>query len=445
MRFILIVTCLLPLVFASRASAQSSQAISKAFVVEYTLDVVERRLSEQRIAVPQVPSTYTPIAAAEPSVRPVARPEPPASISAAASRPLRPWQGTKEPVESLEAVKDFVFGQRASPDSNISLGIVGGYLTGYSTYHISFDNDISIGGHGESELEWPLNNFVWGLQATFNYKGTMQDPTGPNRAGLRASWLTTAEKDSDMMKDSDWIENDIGFIDFNDDGVVNGSSAWATDNPGLDIFSESTTRVEGCTIFDVNYNYNFFVWDYAALGLLAGFRYQHFSFSAYNLDEIGYGPYGPGPFDLTLKDDRNRRWIDYTISSQLPYIGTNTEFAWGELSVFAQYGYCGWGYLKDQDVHRYPDADEATGHDINMVSEGETNRAQAHLVKAACRWRLGPQWSLDLGFDYTWLKAKKTITEHNEVDGVEVSATEPIDELVSSESQLYTLSVHYLF
>lgn len=349
---------------------------------------------------------------------------------------------TKTEQADLKVVKDFFFGENGSPDSNIALGLQTGYISGRSIYHISFDNPYEIGGHGESELEWPLNNSLIGLGLELNYKGRASHPTIPNQAGFRFSWFTRIDKRSGSMKDSDWIENDIGYIDYDDDGILNGSDPWAWNNDGLDIFSKSPAELEACNLIDMNYNYNFLVNDVGALGLLVGFYYQYFRFAVYSLDEVGYGPYA-GYDDITYKDTQGLKWGLYEIDCQVPYIGASGELNWQDkLSLFLSFGYSSWAMLKDQDTHLYP---TAVGGDVDMISKGKTNQAQVYLLNAKGNWRLAPRWLLSLGAAFVSIEAKKTIVQHIYFDGTEVASSDPINERVKSEYWLANLSLKYVF
>ena len=49
-----------------------------------------------------------------------------------------------------------------------TFGFQAAYLKGYTDYHIRFDNPDEYGGHGESKLEFPLDNFLLGIEGCFS-------------------------------------------------------------------------------------------------------------------------------------------------------------------------------------------------------------------------------------------------------------------------------------
>ncbi len=78
------------------------------------------------------------------------------------------------------------------------------YVSGNSSYHICFDNPLAQGGHGESELEFPLDNFMAGLHIVAGTKH--ENAGGQTRDRLRVSRPWVVEEDAGIMEDSEWIE-----------------------------------------------------------------------------------------------------------------------------------------------------------------------------------------------------------------------------------------------
>jgi len=350
----------------------------------------------------------------------------------------------REEGASSTGFKNFLFGKDAL--ANIALGLQTGDIAGYTKYHISFDNPIEIGGHGESELEWPLSSTLMGIDAAFNYKGNQKSAFSvPNKASLRILWLTRLDEDAGKMKDSDWIENDVGFIDYYDDGTLNGSAFWASNNDGLDIYSKSVAKLDKGDILDLNYTYNFLTNNITGLGIMAGFRYQNFLFSAYSLDQVGYGPYGPGPYDLTFQDTRGLKWGEYKVNSTIPYLGLSSELAWRDkISFLFNFGYSGWVTIRDQDTHLYPTTDEALGMNYDMISKGKSD-GQAYLIDTKGNWRLAPAWLLSLGATFVTINTKGSMQQRQYLDGVLTGESEPIEEKVKSRYWLLSISLKYVF
>jgi hypothetical protein len=120
------------------------------------------------------------------------------------------------------------------------VGLETAYFSGHTTYHISFDNSWKYGGHGESRLEFPLNNYLIGLNALVGKKGP-KNP-GQDKARLNLRFLMNIDDEAGIMKDSDWIENDTAFE--------------KEPHPGRDSYTESDADIDAL-IFDLNYVYNF--------------------------------------------------------------------------------------------------------------------------------------------------------------------------------------------
>ncbi|MBL7085038.1 MAG: hypothetical protein ISS43_02895, partial [Candidatus Omnitrophica bacterium] len=112
-----------------------------------------------------------------------------------------------------------------------TLGLQSGYITGDTTYHITFAEDVlGFVFSGESELEFPLDNFLLGVEGVLGYKDFRNDKR--DKARLSVSWFTDVSSDAGKMQDSDWLNN-------NYDILYTGST-----HPGLDIYSESDTDLD---------------------------------------------------------------------------------------------------------------------------------------------------------------------------------------------------------
>jgi len=319
-------------------------------------------------------------------------------------------------LESLQKEKDFkekmrewawfAFGEKAY----LSLGLQEGRIKGETTYHISFDNDYAVGGHGESELRWPLDNNLMGIYTSVHYKRNKDEPVIHDRARLDLEWwFARFDKDAGKMRDYDWIQNDVGYIDYNDGppyNTLDGSSAWASNHEGIDIYSESVAKLDGSDIFDAAYTYNFWPRENLTIGPRLGYRYQRFRFSSYSLDEFGYGPYGPGPFDQSYKDERALKWGEYKVTSHIPYMGLSSELTWkNKFSLFFKFGYSNLVRIKDQDTHLYPTADEFYGFNVDMVSKGHC-KGTAYLTDFGGDWKFWPNWLLSVGATHLGIEAK---------------------------------------
>lgn len=363
--------------------------------------------------------------------------------SVTGSRSNTPMQIKQYESESARNIDDqfrYIFGEQ----TYMTFGLESGYINGHTTFRIAFDNPYAVGGHGESELRWPLNNSLIGLGTSFNYRLNKNVDDMRDRARLDFIWLTRMDKNSGRMRDSDWIENDLGFIDYYDNngvGGLDGSSAWATDHAGKDIYSETVANVDDLNIFDVNYTYNFWPHSNWAIGPRLGYRYQEFDFSAHSLEQTGYGPYGDPLFENDYIDTQNLKWGTYEAKYYIPYIGLSSQFLWQEkFYLFFNFGFSDWVKIKDKDTHLYP----TNPLGKNMVSKG-TTKGWAHLYNIQSGWRLSKNWLFSLGATYVEQDAKGDIVEYIYYNGVLNGYTDPIGHKVTSKYWLIDLSLKYRF
>ena len=139
------------------------------------------------------------------------------------------------------------------------IGLETRYSNGDSTYHISFDDTWENGGHGESEVEFPIANTMAGVSLIAGSRHEKK----PNltKSQFCLTWLEVVTKGAGTMKDSDWIENDAAF----------GEAPHA----GKDLYTESDAQLQG-TIYEIGYTYHFAFNNSLTLGPIIGFRYQEF-------------------------------------------------------------------------------------------------------------------------------------------------------------------------
>ena len=252
------------------------------------------------------------------------------------------------------------------------------------------------------------------------------------------------------MKDSDWIEYDVEYInsqyDLADDGLLNGSASapyltW--NNSGKDIYSESDVRLDRSNIFDIYYLYNFIMIPKMSFGFLGGYKYQKFQLSAWNARQIGIGPYET---DFTFTDTNNWKWGIYESRHHIPYIGMNLGFyPNNRLQIDFKFTYSDWIRIKDKDTHLYPDADATYGYDIDMVSKGRL-KGDVYLGEITGTWNFLPQWNLSLGVGYTKISSKGTIGQEHYIEGMLYAISdESIYDKVTSEYWMFNSSISYRF
>jgi len=273
-------------------------------------------------------------------------------------------RGTIEAKEKQINLSNILHDQPA-PKLFTEFGLSTKYINGNSTYHISFDDSWANGGHGESELEFPYDNFMTGITLAVGSKYT--EKPKQIRGLLTLSFFYSPSMDSGTMKDSDWIENDAAF----------GEPPHA----GKDCYTESDAEFTGL-VFDINYAYHFNMNNNWTLGPMIGYKHMDFNFDIY-----GYsGTYWTTPVSGTGKV------LEYDVHYNLPYIGLSSNLLFGKKDQFQlnfTFGYSPWAEVKDSDDHllRY------------KLSEGDCD-GHAYLANINIDWNFYSNWTLGLRAEY---------------------------------------------
>lgn len=298
------------------------------------------------------------------------------------------------------------------------------YISGDSTYRISFDNDWVDGGHGESELEWPLDNWFGGINYLGGDKGDHNQIK--NQFGLRL--LGRINEDAGTMKDSDWIENDAAY------GV--------SSHPGKDLYGELDAELEKGLIFDVNYAYNFSLGKNFSIGPMVGFQYKKFKWSGRDLVQRNHGPYVA--YDYT--DPYDWEWITYEVTYEMPYVGINSEILFGKNNQFRvnlNFTYSDWVDVSDKDTHLYPDWDAANpGNNYDMISKGDCE-GEAYIARMEASWNFLRNWSLDIGGEYVDIDTDGSLKQRHYLNGNLVGSSSSIKEEVTSSHWSGLLTISY--
>ena len=258
------------------------------------------------------------------------------------------------------------------------LGLETRYIRGDTTYHISFDNPPDYGGHCESELEFPLDNFMAGINLIIGFR------CKDNSVGrLNFTLLGTANNDAGTMKDSDWVENDRpAYIEIFEEDPGAGYT-----HPGKDLYTESDANLKG-SIFDINYVHSFSINKIWSLGPMIGYRYQKFEYDIYHYK----GTYWDVPVSGTGKV------LDYEIKYNIPYIGFSSDLLFGKDDQFKlnlAFGYSDWAEAKDKDNHLL------RGLYLENDCTGE-----AYLIGLNGDWKFWPRWILGFGAEYVDIDTK---------------------------------------
>jgi len=328
-----------------------------------------------------------------------------------------------------ESVK-FAFGNLAYMDIRIR----GAQMGGEARFYFEAYNPPEYGGHIESELLWPLDNLWTGAEVTIGVKAAPY----LDMARLSFVWLTKLDRSAGKMEDSDWIEKDVEYIntiyDLADDDSLNGSAVppftpWY--HPGKDIYSTSDARLDYGSFLDISYTYNVVTCDIMGLGVVGGWRRFTFKLSSWNLDQVGYGPYGPGYMDFCYKDTLNWKWIVYEIEHRIPYLGVSADWAFSRVRLGLQFKYSDWVEIRDKDTHLYPDEDASMGYNHDMVSKGKcTGRSWMANLNLGCNPL--PNWWLWVYGEYAGVEAEGTIFQEHYVDGELVAKTDECKHRVNS-------------
>ncbi len=299
------------------------------------------------------------------------------------------------------------------------------YITGDSTYHISFDNSWADGGHGESELEWPLDNWFAGI----NYVGGTRGNHNQIKHQLGLQVLGNISRNAGTMKDSDWIEND-------------GADPWNYPiHDGKDLYGELDAKLENGLIFDVNYAYNFSLGKNFSIGPMIGYQYKKFKWSGRDLVQRNYGPYAADDYT----DTNGWEWGRYEVTYEMPYLGVNSEILFGKNNQFRvnlNFTYSDWVDVTDKDTHLYPSSD-APGFDYDMISKGDCD-GEAYIARMEASWNFRPNWSLDIGGEYVDIDAEGSLKQRHYINGSLVGISSgSIEETVTSSQWSALLRISY--
>jgi outer membrane protease len=283
------------------------------------------------------------------------------------------------------------------------------YIVGDSTYHISFDEPLALGGHGESELQFPIANVMAGVKVIVGTTHAKSSRKSKGRLCVRL--LKTIDKDAGIMKDSDWIENDAAF--------------GKTPHKGKDLYTESDAELEGM-LFDAIWAYHFSLGHNWGLGPMLGFRYE----------ELQYEIYGYRGYYWTESVYGQGKVLDYQIIYKIPFIGLSSETLLGgrdQLLLSMSFGYSDWVEARDRDDHllRF------------KLSESKCEGA-AYLLTLNLDWRFYPRWVLGVGAEYLDIDTRGK-QHQGFYAGPSVGITYEVDDIITASHWSVIMSVLYQF
>lgn len=259
-----------------------------------------------------------------------------------------------------------------------ALALHSGFLQGYTKYRINFSG-------GASELEFPLDVPVWGVKGILGYKDSSSDLN--ETARFTFTYLTNTSQDAGKMKDSDWIDDDIGMMHY-----IYGTDI-SQNHSGVDIYSESDTELKA-EILAFDYLYNLYPKQLISFGPLAGYQVQKFTYRASNTVQVGYGPYSS-----VAGASANTKTLDYFVKYEIIYLGVGLLSGDTKNFTFnAGFGYSPWAKAQDRDDHiarKKLSTGEATGF--------------AYVFKGDAEWHFSSQWALSFAGQY-----QKFVTDGNQ-------------------------------
>ncbi|MBN1898886.1 MAG: omptin family outer membrane protease [Spirochaetes bacterium] len=254
-------------------------------------------------------------------------------------------------------------------------------LWGNTTYHIRFSENDPVYGtvYGDSELEYPLDIFMIGLNTALEF-----DLSGKRDLSFYLSAVHNITDPHDPMIDSDWITvpsygvyNDLWSYTESDTRLY----AWEMDISGGYSFINRL-------YYNSLYNFQF----------ILGYRYHRYD---YDIIGINYGWQETTSGEQTFRDSyKDQTVLKYLVSYHIPYLGLRMDMdSPSGLEVGMQFSYSPYTFARDHDDHvlRYKEA--------RTESSGTTIMAETKFVCPVIK--SGSSITLlQLGFHYINIKTE---------------------------------------
>lgn len=255
-------------------------------------------------------------------------------------------------------------------DSRFGLSI--GRINGMTLFHIS---SYDLSGSGvESELEFPLDTILFGIEGS--YRNTGKRETGGYL--FRYALLTNLDGGRGKMKDSDWLTDDLDV------------SLVGSPHPGLDIYSESDIDLNAL-IIDLRLSFDASSEEEWDMGPLLGLLFEKFSYDASNVVQVGYGPYAAG-----YSGSVSGLVLTYDVTYIVPFLGMHAAFhSPPSVRVLLDLGYSPWAMAEDRDDHVLR----------SKLSEASAT-GNAFLSTLAAQWEIGNRSSIELRGEYLRIDTK---------------------------------------
>jgi len=288
------------------------------------------------------------------------------------------------------------------------LGVEGRYCNGETTYHISFDEPWSSGGRGESELEFPIDCYMAGVNVIVGNRYPENPRQTQNRLSL--TWLGVIHDRGGVMKDSDWIENDAAYGE--------------PPHTGRDLYTESDAELKGM-IVDAGYSYLFRLNNILTLGPMIGYRYHDFKYDIYGYRGIYWNTPVSGEGQV----------LEYKVTYRIPYVGLSSELSFGKKGQFQLHltcGYSDWVEAEDRDDHLLR----------SKLSEGDCE-GEAWLASLTAGWKSTPHWAVGVGGEYIDIETRGTQYQ-SWYAGSLIGTTVEVDDVITSSFWSALIKISYV-
>jgi len=241
---------------------------------------------------------------------------------------------------------------------SFNLGADIGNLSGYTLYNIKipgkFPGDYPF-TEAESELEFPLDSWIGGLNASVGKKGLWS---------IDLSLAKNLTGDTGKTKDSDWLTVGYGY-------------KWKTGNTREKfIYSESDTKMDAF-LLDLNGRYGS-----KGAFLIGGYRYQNFSFDLSNGNQSS-------PIGLLPPSYVSGKVATYEITYKIPYGGIGFDIRPSSKFSINLLGVYGWANAEDKDDHilrSKRSTAEADGSFYSIKAQGDLSLSKNLSLLAAIEY-----------------------------------------------------------
>lgn len=269
------------------------------------------------------------------------------------------------------ALSASAFPARAAEDVGarwqVDVGVPLWWMDGHTTYEIAAGNQTAS---VRSELEFPLAAFLAGLRV----RAVTPRFEDGSRLVLEAVALHSVVEGTGTLKDSDWLDGTVETAP-PPDGV-------GVAHPGKDIYSTSRTTL-GALVLEGRVAWRHDVAPGLRLAPAAGLLYQSFSLAAYDVNQVGYGPWATTA-TLTVPG----KGLTYDVSWRALHVGAQGELDLGPVTLALDAWYSPLVHAEDDDEHLLRFKSSRTSADgsgwyVGAEGRGVVGAADAFSLRAS--------------------------------------------------------------